>query len=437
MLVLCAPRPRTRSFPHVARLQQALHQRWRLRPECRMRGFRLWARGGARHRLRRGEHVLLIGAETMSRIVDWEDRSTAILFGDGAGAVVLDARRRPGRPDRVGPRLRGALGTSSMPTTAARSRWTGQRSSVGRSGSSSSRPSGPSSRPGSPPTSSRSSCRTRRTAASSRRRPHGSRSTTTARCRHPRPTGNTSAASIPMALAEAARPRATRPRRRDLLIGFGAGMSWASAVLEWENPMATTGRHRLVTGGSKGIGLACAQDFAEAGHRVAGTFVRRRTMSPGCSRSPATSRPEQVEAAVGRVEDELGPVEVLVSNAGITRDGLLVRMSEEDFADVIATNLTATWRMAKRVLPKMMRARWGRIVFVSSVGGHRCPAARRTTPPRRQGSSALPARSPASTARGASRPTSWRPVRSTPTCSPRMPDDRRGDLGGRARRPDR
>jgi 3-oxoacyl-[acyl-carrier protein] reductase len=80
--------------------------------------------------------------------------------------------------------------------------------------------------------------------------------------------------------------------------------------------------------------------------------------------------PDQVEAAVSRVEEELGAVEVLVASAGITRDGLLVRMSDADFEDVIATNLTATWRLAKRVVPKMMRARWGRIIVVSSVGAY-------------------------------------------------------------------
>ena len=79
---------------------------------------------------------------------------------------------------------------------------------------------------------------------------------------------------------------------------------------------------------------------------------------------------EQVEAAVTQVEEQLGPVEVLVANAGITRDGLLVRMSEADFTDVLATNLTATWRLAKRVVPKMMKARWGRIIVVSSVGAY-------------------------------------------------------------------
>ena len=78
----------------------------------------------------------------------------------------------------------------------------------------------------------------------------------------------------------------------------------------------------------------------------------------------------QVEAAVGQVEERFGPVEVLVANAGITRDGLLVRMSEADFSAVIDTNLTATWRMAKRVIPGMMKARWGRLVIVSSVGAY-------------------------------------------------------------------
>jgi NAD(P)-dependent dehydrogenase (short-subunit alcohol dehydrogenase family) len=80
--------------------------------------------------------------------------------------------------------------------------------------------------------------------------------------------------------------------------------------------------------------------------------------------------PDEVEAAVARVEAELGSVEVLVANAGINRDGLLVRMAEEDFSLVLATNLTATWRLAKRVLPAMMKARWGRVITVSSVGAY-------------------------------------------------------------------
>jgi NAD(P)-dependent dehydrogenase (short-subunit alcohol dehydrogenase family) len=127
----------------------------------------------------------------------------------------------------------------------------------------------------------------------------------------------------------------------------------------------------LVTGGSRGIGLGCARSFAAAGHRVAVTSASTPVDEPGLLAVPCdVTDPNQVDAAVGRVEEELGPVEVLVASAGITRDGLLVRMSEDDFADVIATNLTATWRVTKRVVPKMMKARWGRIVLVSSVGAY-------------------------------------------------------------------
>jgi len=132
-----------------------------------------------------------------------------------------------------------------------------------------------------------------------------------------------------------------------------------------------TPRTVLVTGGSRGIGLACARRFAADGHRVAVTSSSTPVDEPGllpviCD----VTDPEAVEAAVAQVEEQLGPVEVLVASAGITRDGLLVRMSEDDFADVVATNLTATWRLAKRVVPKMMRARWGRIITVSSVGAY-------------------------------------------------------------------
>jgi NAD(P)-dependent dehydrogenase (short-subunit alcohol dehydrogenase family) len=127
----------------------------------------------------------------------------------------------------------------------------------------------------------------------------------------------------------------------------------------------------LVTGGSRGIGLGCARAFAAAGHRVAVTSASTPVDEPGLlAVSCDVTDAAQVEAAVARVEEELGPVEVLVASAGITRDGLLVRMSEADFTDVIDTNLTATWRITKRVVPKMMKARWGRIVLVSSVGAY-------------------------------------------------------------------
>lgn len=134
---------------------------------------------------------------------------------------------------------------------------------------------------------------------------------------------------------------------------------------------APTARTVLVTGGGRGIGLACADALATAGHRVAVTFSSTPVHDPRfVALKCDVTAPDQVEAAVGEVEDQLGPVEVLVANAGVTRDGLLVRMSEDDFATVVDTNLTATWRLAKRVVPKMMRARWGRIVVLSSVGAY-------------------------------------------------------------------
>lgn len=127
----------------------------------------------------------------------------------------------------------------------------------------------------------------------------------------------------------------------------------------------------LVTGGSRGIGLACARRFAAHGHRVAVTSSSTPVHEPDLlALACDVTDPAQVDAAVGEVEAQLGPVEVLVANAGITRDSLLVRMSEADFSAVIDTNLTATWRMAKRVVPGMMKARWGRLVIVSSVGAY-------------------------------------------------------------------
>jgi 3-oxoacyl-[acyl-carrier protein] reductase len=128
-----------------------------------------------------------------------------------------------------------------------------------------------------------------------------------------------------------------------------------------------TGRVVLITGGNRGIGLACAQMFHARGDRVAVTY---RTDAPAGDflkvRCDVT-KPEEIEAAFATIEAELGPVEVLVANAGMTKDGLLVRMSEEAFSDVIDANLTGAWRVAKRAATTMMRQRKGRIVFISSV----------------------------------------------------------------------
>ena len=125
----------------------------------------------------------------------------------------------------------------------------------------------------------------------------------------------------------------------------------------------------LVTGGNRGIGRAIAEAFVAQGDRVAVT-----TGSGGAPEGCLDVRcditdPAAVEAAFAEVEAAHGPVEVLVANAGITADGLLVRMSDDDWASVIDTNLTGSFRLAKRAVSKMMRARRGRIIFISSVVG--------------------------------------------------------------------
>jgi 3-oxoacyl-[acyl-carrier protein] reductase len=126
------------------------------------------------------------------------------------------------------------------------------------------------------------------------------------------------------------------------------------------------GRVVLVTGGNRGIGLACARAFAAAGDRVAIT-TRGEAVDGFCSvRCDVTSSPD-VDAAFAEVEERLGPVEVLVANAGMTHDTLLLRMSEAAFTSVVDTNLTGVFRVAKRAAGPMVRARRGRIILVSSV----------------------------------------------------------------------
>jgi NAD(P)-dependent dehydrogenase (short-subunit alcohol dehydrogenase family) len=125
----------------------------------------------------------------------------------------------------------------------------------------------------------------------------------------------------------------------------------------------------LVTGGNRGIGLAIARAFAKQGDRVAvthrGSGAPEGLFGVQCDVTDSAA----VDAAFSTVEGELGPVEVLVANAGITDDTLLLRMSEEQFQRVIDTNLTGAFRCAKRASAKMLRARWGRIIFISSVVG--------------------------------------------------------------------
>jgi 3-oxoacyl-[acyl-carrier protein] reductase len=133
---------------------------------------------------------------------------------------------------------------------------------------------------------------------------------------------------------------------------------------------AADGRIVLVTGGSRGIGLAIARRFAAQGDRVAVTH-RSSDAPDGLFgvKCDVTSGAD-VDAAFAAVEEQYGgPVEVLVSNAGMNKDMLLLRMGEDDFTSVIDANLTAAYRVSKRAAQGMLRARKGRIVLVSSVVG--------------------------------------------------------------------
>jgi 3-oxoacyl-[acyl-carrier protein] reductase len=125
----------------------------------------------------------------------------------------------------------------------------------------------------------------------------------------------------------------------------------------------------LVTGGARGIGLAVARRFASLGDNVAVTYNTSPPPDDLFGVACDVTSADSVDAAFKAVEERFGPVEVLVSNAGITKDGLLLKMSEESFTSVIDTNLTAAYRVAKRATPAMLRARSGRIILVSSVVG--------------------------------------------------------------------
>jgi 3-oxoacyl-[acyl-carrier protein] reductase len=134
----------------------------------------------------------------------------------------------------------------------------------------------------------------------------------------------------------------------------------------------------LVTGGSRGIGLACARRFQDAGDRVAVTFRTKPPAGPEgrnegatdllCLRCDVTSSTD-VDHAFDTIEQQWGSVDVLVANAGITRDTLLLRMGEESWQEVLDTNLTGTYRVVRRAARGMVRAHAGRIVLVSSAAG--------------------------------------------------------------------
>jgi 3-oxoacyl-[acyl-carrier protein] reductase len=130
-----------------------------------------------------------------------------------------------------------------------------------------------------------------------------------------------------------------------------------------------TPRTVLVTGGNRGIGFSIAEEFVSSGYRVAVTA--RSGSGPAGSltvRADVTDS-ESLDAAIAQVEAELGPIEVLVANAGITKDTLLMRMTDEEFESVVNTNLNGVFRVLKRVTKSMLKAKFGRVILIGSVVG--------------------------------------------------------------------
>ena len=129
----------------------------------------------------------------------------------------------------------------------------------------------------------------------------------------------------------------------------------------------------LVTGGNRGIGLAAALSLSDAGYKVAITcrgevpeeIKQTKIFAVKCDITDS----EQIDSAFKEIEETLGTVDILIANAGITRDGLVLRMSDEDFTTVLETNLIGNFKLARRATKGMMKNRWGRIIFISSIAG--------------------------------------------------------------------
>lgn len=131
----------------------------------------------------------------------------------------------------------------------------------------------------------------------------------------------------------------------------------------------TTPRTVLISGGNRGIGFAIAEKFIADGHRVAVTARSGEGPAGSLTVTADVTDGTSLDAAVAEVELKLGPIEVVVANAGITKDMLLLRMSDDDFETVIDTNLTGSFRLVKRAIKSMMKQRFGRVIFISSVVG--------------------------------------------------------------------
>ncbi|CAB4608486.1 MAG: SDR family oxidoreductase [Actinobacteria bacterium] len=131
----------------------------------------------------------------------------------------------------------------------------------------------------------------------------------------------------------------------------------------------STDRTVLVTGGNRGIGRAIAEEFISLGYRVAVTVRNGEGPTGSLSVKADVTDSASIDLAIAEVEEKLGPIEILVANAGITRDTLLMRMSDEEFEDVINTNLTGVFRVLKRATKGMIKARFGRVILIGSVVG--------------------------------------------------------------------
>lgn len=128
-------------------------------------------------------------------------------------------------------------------------------------------------------------------------------------------------------------------------------------------------RVALVTGGNRGIGYAIAEELVSAGYKVAVTARSGQGPTGALTVVADVTDSSSLDLALSEVEQKLGPVEILVANAGITKDNLLLRMSEEEFEEVINTNLTGVFRLVKRVTKGMLKAKFGRIILIGSVVG--------------------------------------------------------------------
>ncbi len=309
--------------------------------------------------------VLLIGAETMSRITDQDDRNTAILFADGAGAVVVEAADDTDQlvgwdlgsdgsaRDLLFAEIGGYMKMEGREVFRRAVRATVESSlrSLERAGVAAADvdlvvPH---------------QANVRIIDAACQRLGHTDRAHRHGPAEHREHLGRVDPPGTRRRHRGGPRPRGGSTVARRIRSGDELGERSAAVV--------DMSRVALVTGGARGLGLATARRLAADGHRVAVTYrsapppPEAEVLAVACD----VTDTDQVDAAFEKVEQELGNVEILVSNAGITADKLVLRMTDDDFARVLDTNLTGALRVARRGVQRMMRARWGRLVFIGSV----------------------------------------------------------------------